>query len=248
LVKSKRLVRPLVQAVVLAILACAVGPADEAKAGSPVASFVWFPASPHTGEPVSLVSTSTDATSPITGVAWDLADNGAFDQIGPVIGTTFSAPGSYTVRLRVTAADGSSSIALAPIQVSASPPGILLPIPIVRIVGSALASGFKLRLLSVEAPPGARITASCRGHGCPTRSESQLAPSIGVAAVTVRFRRFERALPAGLVLEIRVSKAGQIGGYTRLLIRHRRPPTRLDECLDPAGIAPMPCPAGSVEG
>jgi hypothetical protein len=59
----------------------------------------------------------------------------------------------------------------------------------------------------------------------------------------LRFRRFERALPAGIVLEIRVSKIGEIGKYTRLLIRHRRPPTRLDNCLDPAGILPMTCPS-----
>jgi hypothetical protein len=181
-------------------------------------------------------------------VAWDLAGSGAFDQIGPVISTTFSAPGSHTVRLRVTAADGSSSIASAPIQVKAPPAGLLLPIPIVRIVGTALASGFKLRLLAVEAPPGARITASCRGRGCPVKYEIQVAPPTSVGAVTLRFQRFERALPAGVVLEVRVSRAGQIGGYTRLLIRHRRPPTRLDECLDPAGILPMPCPAGNVEG
>jgi hypothetical protein len=234
------------QAVALAVLASAVGQVGKASAESPVASFVWFPASPHTGELVSLASTSIDATSPITGVAWDLAGNGAFDQVGPVISTTFSAAGTHTVRLRVTAADGSSSIAAAPIQVSAPPAGVLLPSPIVRIVGRTLASGFKLRLLTVEAPPGARITASCRGRGCPVRSESQVASSIGVGAVTIRFQRFQRTLPAGVVLEVRVSKAGQIGEYTRFLIRRRRPPTRLDECLDPAGITPMTCPASTV--
>jgi len=53
----------------------------------PLASFVWFPAFPGPGESISLVSTSTDLTSPITAYAWDLADNGpfgAFNDGGPV--------------------------------------------------------------------------------------------------------------------------------------------------------------------
>ena len=247
LVNQTRLMRLLVQAAVLAVLVVAMGPVAGAVAGSPVASFTWFPASPQAGEPVSLASTSTDATSPIVGVAWDLADNGVFEEIGPVIGTSFSTLGSHMVRLRVIAADGSSSIAAAAIQVAAPPPGVLLPIPIVRIVGSVHAFGFKLRLLSVEAPPGARITVSCRGRGCPVRAESRVAASTSVEAVTLRFRRFERALAAGVVLEVRVTKTGQIGEYTRLLFRHHRPPARLDECLDPAGITPVACPTGIPE-
>jgi hypothetical protein len=243
-----RLMRLVIQAAVSAILAFAMGPVARAVAGSPVASFTWFPASPHTGEPVSLASTSTDASSPIVGVAWDLADSGVFEEIGPVISTSFSAPGSHTVRLRVTAADGSSSIGAAAIEVTAPPAGVLLPIPIVRIVGSVHALGFKLRLLSVEAPPGARITVSCSGRGCPLRAESRVAPATSVEAVTLRFRRFERALPAGVVLEVRVSKIGQIGKYTRLLFRHHRSPARLDECLDPAGIMPVACPGDIREG
>jgi hypothetical protein len=245
---QSRLMRLLVKATVLALLVVATGPVAGAIAGSPVASLTWFPANPHTGEPVALASTSTDATSPIVGVAWDLAGNGVFEEVGPVTSTSFSAPGSHTVRLRVTAADGSSSIAAAAIQVSAPPVGVLLPIPVVRIVGSVSALGFKLRLLSVETPPGARITVSCRGRGCPLSAESRIAPSTSVGTVTLRFRRFERALPAGVILEVRVSKIRQIGEYTRLEFRHHRPPARLDECLDPAGIIPVACPADTREG
>src|SRR5258708_9271943 len=101
LVKSTRLVGDLVLAVVLAMLACTVGPAGEAIAGSPAASFVWVPASPHTGEPVALASASTDASSAITGLACDLAGNVAFDHAGPVITTLVSPPGSHTVRCSV---------------------------------------------------------------------------------------------------------------------------------------------------
>ncbi|MCW2969260.1 MAG: hypothetical protein JWO23_387 [Solirubrobacterales bacterium] len=243
-----RIAKALRRACTLAVVACAVAPAAQAIGDSPVASFLWFPVSPHPGEPVSLASTSTDAGSPITAYAWDLANSGAFAEGGPVMSTAFSNPGAHTVRLRVTGADGLSSIAVETIQVSAPQAGVLLPFPIVRIVGAESNSGMKLRLLSVEAPPGAGITVACHGRGCPTRLESRIATATSVGTVTVRFRRFERALPAGVVLEIRVAKAGQIGKYTRLVVRRHRPPARLDGCLPPAGTVPTQCPSYAMEG
>jgi hypothetical protein len=239
-----RVVGALLRASGLVLVVAAAGPAGIARAEAPVASFSWFPSAPHTGEPVYLASTATDATSPITSFAWDLAGGGAFGEAGPVITTTFSTAGTHAVRLLVTAADGSSSIAAATIQVTDPPAGVLLPFPVVRVVGNVLRSGLKIRLLSVEAPPGASISVACRGRGCPLSSERQAATTTSIEAVTLRFHRFERLLPAGVVLEVRVSKAGRVGEYTRLLIRHQRTPIRLDECLDPAGITPMRCPSG----
>ena len=226
----------------LALVVFALGPVGLAAAESPATSFLWFPSAPVTGETISLVSTSTDASSPLTGFAWDLAGDGAFVEAGPVVSTVFAAPGIHVVQLRATDGNGASSIATEQIQVS-SPAAILMePFPIVRFVASDSEVGAKLLLLSVEAPQGAEITLECRGRGCPVRSESRVAGSTGVGTVTVRFRRFERTLRAGLVLELRVSKQGEIGAYTRLVIRHRRPPARYDACLDPAGIVPIACP------
>jgi hypothetical protein len=230
----------------LALVAFAAGPVTRAIAEPPMASFLWSPASPHTGEPVSLASTSTDETSPISGFAWDLAGDGVFGEGSAVTGTTFATPGSHLVQLRVMAADGSSSIAAETIQVSSPAVEVMLPFPIVRIVGTPLSSGIRLRLLTVEAPPGAEVTIDCHGRRCPVKSESLIATSTSVETVTVRFRRFERALAAGVILEIRVSKSGQIGKYTRFVIRRRRPPSRLDECLGPTGITPIACPASTV--
>src|SRR5207249_9243280 len=92
---------------VLALAAAAASSPAGANAEPPAASFLWFPAAPLTGEPVSLASTSTDATSPIAAWAWDLAGNGTFQQGSSVITTTFSAPGRHVVRLVVIAMDGS---------------------------------------------------------------------------------------------------------------------------------------------
>jgi Bacterial Ig-like domain len=219
-------------------------PAGSTPAHSPpAASFTWFPSAPMTGEGVSLVSTTTDSASPITALAWALTGNGAFQLGGPLERTSFSTPGAHVVRLRATAADGLSSLATETIQVERLPPTLMEPFPIVRVVGTDTATGVKLRLLTVQAPAGALITVDCKGRGCPVRSERRLARSSGARVPPVAFRRFDGFLRAGLRIDIRVFKPGEIGKYTRFVIRRRRLPRRVDECLDPAaGIKPMACP------
>ena len=45
------------------------------------------------------------------------------------------------------------------------------------------------------------------------------------------------------MLEIRVSKGGEIGKYTRFTIRRNKPPARVDAVLSPAGSRPIACPS-----
>jgi hypothetical protein len=149
------------------------------------------------------------------------------------------------VQLRVTDADGLSSIATETIEVTSVPLILMQPFPIVRIAGSETSTGVHLSLLTAQAPVGARVTVRCRGRGCPVRSESRVAASRKSKAGTlvVEFRRFERSLRAGVTLEVRVSKPGEIGKYTRFVVRRGRLPLRVDSCLGPAGIKPIACPS-----
>ena len=149
------------------------------------------------------------------------------------------------MRLLVTDANGLSSVATQTIQVISAPLILMQPFPIVRFAGSENSSGVHLRLLTVQAPVGARVTVTCKGHGCPAKSEGQIALSHkkNAGTVVVEFRRFERSLRAGVVLEIRVSKAGEIGKYTRFVVRHDKLPERFDMCLDAAGVSPLVCPS-----
>jgi uncharacterized protein with FMN-binding domain len=210
----------------------------------PHASFTWFPAAPHTGETVSLASSSTDPDSPLTAYAWDFAGNGAFQAGGPVITTSFATPGQHVVRLRVTDAAGLANVVAETIEVTAPPPVLMQPFPVVRIAGSLTADGVRVQLLSVQAPAGAKIAVRCRGRGCPGKAASRVAAARkGTGTPLLEFRHFERSLHAGAVLEVRVSKAGEIGKYTRFTIRRGRPPRRLDECLDPSGVKPIACPS-----
>ena len=213
--------------------------------GPPVASFRWFPASPTVGQTVALVSSSTDTSSPITAFAWDLLGNGPFKQAGPVVNTSFTTPGNHSVRLRVTDARGASSAVTETIPVRPVALALMQPFPIVRIAGSETSVGVKLSQLTVQAPVGATVTVRCRLLRCGLHAQRQLARASRRhkrSSVVLAFHRFERALRAGVVLEVRVFKAGRIGKYTRFSIRKHRLPTRLDECLASTNPKPIGCP------
>jgi hypothetical protein len=220
--------------------------ASPAPPPPPVASFKWFPAAPKVGEAVSLVSSSTDSFSPLTGFAWALTSVGPLTPGKPVLTTSFAAAGNHVVRLQVTDAEGRSSVATESVPVSGRPLVLMQPFPIVRIAGNVTARGANVRLLTVQAPPAAKVTVTCAGKGCATKAESRIATSSGkgrAGAVTLSFRRFERSLPGGVLLQIRVTKPGEIGKFTSFAIRHGKLPVRSDACLPPPGSRPIPCPA-----
>lgn len=210
----------------------------------PHADFVWFPTSPRPAEATLLASVSTASTitsSPIVKYAWDLEQGQGFQSGGPTLDTKFTTYAPRPVRLRVIDANGSSDIAAHTIQMSIPPPTVISPFPIVRILGIIKRRGVRIKQLSVRLGAGERSTVSCRG-ACPARAQSQAVPAAVKRLRWLRFRRFERFLRAGVALEIRVSKPGLIGSYTRYAIRRRKLPARTDACLDPGGRKPVACP------
>jgi hypothetical protein len=122
------------------------------------------------------------------------------------------------------------------------------PFPVVRIAGTGTRSGIKLTQLSVLASPGTQITVQCKGRRCPVKLQtvkvqSRVAKAGKRLSPFTEFRRFERSLAAGLVLEIRVSKAGVIGKYTRFAVRRGKLPLRFDACLAGVEVKPVGCPS-----
>jgi PKD repeat protein len=89
----------------------------------PAASFTFSPPAPRAGSPVTFTSTSTDPDGdPIT-LAWDLNQNGLFnDGTGTSAQRTFTSPGTYAVGLRVTDSHGLSSTATQQVTVVADIP------------------------------------------------------------------------------------------------------------------------------
>jgi hypothetical protein len=223
-------------------------PAAPAPAGPtpPVASFTWLPATPTVGQSVSFVSKSTDVSSPITGFGWDMAGNGPFVPGGPLMTATFATAGAHTVRLQVSDALGQSSTVAEAVVVAPRTLTLMQPFPIVRIAGAETARGARIKLLSVQAPPAAKVAVTCRGRGCKTKAETRVVTASTKrrpGAVMLAFPRFQRALGAGAVLQIRVTRSGEIGKYTSFTIRRGKLPVRVDACLRPTSTRSIPCPA-----
>jgi len=210
----------------------------------PAASFTWFPSSPQIGETVSLVSSSTDTESPLTSFAWALGASAPFGAGRPTLSTSFPTAGPHVVRLAVTDAAGRSATATETITVRHQAAALMQPFPVVRIAGRETRSGVRLSLITVTAPVTSRITVRVRGAGVRASSESRVAAvrKPGASTVVVSFPRFARALPAGAVLEVRVTKPGEIGKLTRFIPHRGKLPTRQDTCLSVGG-EPMRCPA-----
>jgi hypothetical protein len=129
------------------------------------------------------------------------------------------------------------AVLTAPDKPRAKPrrPRMLRPYPLVRISGRLTATGAYVTRLTVTAPRGARIAVSCRGRGCPRRHVAEIAAVRHIPA-------FERALPAGTRLIVRVSKPGYIAKVTTITIRRGRPPSRTDLCVAPGAERPRACP------
>ena len=95
----------------------------------------------------------------------------------------------------------------------ASGPSLINPFPVIRIAGTITRKGVRLRLFLVNAPSGSKIVVRCRGKKCPFSRKSRAAKALRLRTVEKRF------YPAGVKIEVFVTKPGMIGKYTRFKIR-----------------------------
>lgn len=206
----------------------------------PRASFVFSPRQPDVGDPIFLVSTSTDPEDKLRSQTWDLDGDGEFDDgRGDEVLHTFTSAGRKTVRLRVEDAAGHAAETERSIEVEPAPkarPGYLRPPPSINFGGDILSNGMRVQYLSIRAPVGALITVACRGKGCPVKQRRKR-----IKRGAVSFKTYERFLRAGVQLEIFARKAGTIGTYRAYTIRAGKRPKRVDRCLEPNRARPTRC-------
>ena len=228
----------------------------EPAGGPPIASFTFSPSAPVAGQPVLFTSTSSDPDGSIVDQTWDLNGDGVFDNGGgPTALRTFATPGSYVVGLRIVDSNGkvafySQTVTVgSPLGASSKPaataPRLLSPFPVVRIAGRILGRGTIIRLLSVDAPRGAKVSVHCTGRGCPFAKQVRTAVGAptALAARQVRVRRLERLLRPGVRVRVFVTGQNAIGKYTRFRIRSGKAPARVDRCLNPGSWRPVLCPS-----
>ncbi len=204
-------------------------------------------------QPISILgrawSRCTDSTvgscTPIPGATGSTYTLGQAD-LGKRIRVAVTAQGLGT-RTALSAPTGVVSVASSPVFPDVPPstpaptptasPDVLSPFPRIGIAGRARRTSTRLTKFLVRAPRGARITVRCRGRGCPFRRASARA-----GRRAVRFRRLQRSLRRGTVVEVFITSPGKIGKYARFRFRRRRAPVRVDGCLQPGARRPSPCP------
>ena len=186
---------------------------------------------------MTVASTSIDLDGPIVSYSWDLDGDGAFDDNLSVNALLTLAPGLHRVGLRVIDRDGASDSIYRPIVISSLPPELLRPFPVVRLRVRSTSAGTRVSLLGVRGPPGMNVRVRCRGRDCPWKRRSVTADD-----GSVRFRRLQRRLRAGTVIEVFATRPGHIGKYTRFRIRRGRAAARVDACVAPGAGRPSTCP------
>jgi PKD repeat protein len=233
----------------------------------PTAAFSVSPNPPTVGETATFTSTSSTVPGQsIVSYQWDFENDGSIESTQQNPTHAFATAGSHEVRLVVQDSRGLADefvrdvvvIAPPPMPPANSPPAstpapatlpqpvvanaspslrLMSPFPVVRLAGAVVQKGTRIRRLTVRAPKGSRVLVFCRGRRCPTKRLTKLADR-----GTLRFRAFERLVPAGSLVQVFVRRGEQIGKYTSFRIRRKRVPKRIDGCLLPSSTRAVTCP------
>jgi hypothetical protein len=213
----------------------------------PDAGFGLFPRTPASQQTVQFVSYACDPDGRLSEQAWDLDDDGSFDDaLGSKAARSY-APGSHRVKLRVTDRRGKSAVRERIFEVSPdtyvdpfpSPTPLLSPFPFVRLSGSVSGTLTRIGVLSVRAPVCSKAKVLCKGQGCRRKRVTKL-----VGRKPARFRAIERSfLAAGATIKVFVTKRDRIGKYTRFRFRAGKAPSRVDRCLRFGAKRGVRCPS-----
>jgi uncharacterized delta-60 repeat protein len=209
---------------------------------APTVLFIYAPQAAQTGTPVQFaaLAAANDGNS-ITGYSWDFGTGNFGAATGSPATHTFTAPGTYTVRVRATDSYGLSTVSTQTVSVTAAPATTTGTIPTATVsttppVTPAIATG-RLRLVSLKASHGRiKIRLACTGASCLAtgglttlehlisgRTASLSSGGHGKHTRTVRVASLNLKLQAGRTrtFTIKLNRTGR-----RLLAAFRRIPAR----------------------
>jgi PKD repeat protein len=204
----------------------------------PQASFTVSPASPFTGDPVTLSSTSGDPDGPLSKVEWDLDNDGQFDDAGGgVVFATFAKKGSYPLKLRVTDSRGATAVAIRQVDVRSKPLAVLSGV-VIDIRGQLAGKFTRLKWIRVRAPKGSKVAVSCKGGNCPKPVAKR-----SKGRKKVYFRNVAGRYAPGTKLIVKVTKRNMIGRHTTFTMIRGKEPRRRDLCISPGAKKAKRCPS-----
>jgi hypothetical protein len=159
------------------------------------------------------------------------------DQYRPTVGendtctkVVVKKPGTGTFNSGTQTAAGSEP----PVE-SDTPLSFIKPFPVIRIAGRFKGTRTTLTRVTVRTPRGTRVRIRCSGKGCSFKRKA-------LAAKLINVRGLRRTYRPKATIEIRVTKAGKVGKYTKLRTRRGKAPVRSDRCLMPGKTKPSLCP------
>jgi hypothetical protein len=194
----------------------------------PHASFTVRPGRPVEGDDVTFASTSSDANGPIVKQAWDLDNDGRYDDgTAPVVSTDKLKKGTHPVHLRVTDSNGATDTVTQNVKVSAKPLGP--PPDATKTLGYARRSwGIQVVALYVSVPARTTVKVTCKGRGCP---HGTFVKSSKKKAAQLRFTKFRGFLKAGAKITVISYRRGSIAEYFIYTVRgDHKPPLKRKRC------------------
>ncbi|MEA3334432.1 MAG: PKD domain-containing protein, partial [Chloroflexota bacterium] len=193
-----------------------------AQQAQPPTALIEGPTQAYVGEPVTFTSRSTPGSSPIVSYHWDLTGrSSSYAQSNVSVTTSYSQPGTYTVSLTVTDANGLRDTDTHQITISQRPQQTP---PTARIEGPTQASvGEPVTFTSRSTPGSSPIVSYAWDLG--TRSAS--AASTADVSVTTSFSQ-----PGTYTIRLRVTDANGLSDddtHQITIAQQAQPPTALIE-------------------
>jgi len=169
-------------------------------------------------------STDPDAGD-VLAYAWDLDDDGAYDDAtGASASRTFTAPGSYTVRLRVTDLLGATSTASVGVNVDNDAPTATIAGPLPTLtwaVGDTIAFSGGATDPQDGALPGSALTWTTILHHCETGGGCHEHPVTTVTGTSGTITAPDHEYPSYLELRLTATDAGGLTDTTSVDLQPR---------------------------